>query len=217
MVWFIGILIGVVVALLLLFLILILSKVTVEIFFTYADHRKDLFIKIKMLKFIKIKRTIPVMEINTDTLSLAVVEQDQFMNKEKENNKSFNIDDFKKQWTVVDEVIHTTRDVIPHFKKAMYSVKLKYFKWDTLVGLKSAHHTAIITGCLYSVKGICSSVLTEVLHNETIPTYTIQPHYSRLTYQTEFKCIFSFQIGKIMRELYSIVKKYGQIKKVGTK
>ncbi|WP_054754330.1 DUF2953 domain-containing protein [Piscibacillus salipiscarius] len=106
---------------------------------------------------------------------------------------------------------------LPHLKKALKAIQVNQFNWDTMLGVSRADHTAELTGVLYTVKGGIAAMMLNYLTLSTNPDYTVQPYYVKPTYQTELKCILSFKLGKIMRELYSVGKQYGKLKKVGLK
>ncbi|MGP4071247.1 hypothetical protein ACTWQB_01675 [Piscibacillus sp. B03] len=213
------ILIGLAIILLLLLLIfsLLFSQVKISIQFTYRNHSKNLTIQMILWKYIKFTRNIPIIDLNTETFSLDVIEKDHYFGKKKEKNKSFTFDDIKQQWTLVNEVLKTTKDVIPHVKKAMKAVHIHQFSWHTMVGVTRADQTAILTGLMYTTKGGLASFVMNYLTFKCTPVYSIQPYYVKPTYQTDLECILSFKLGQIMRELFSVAKQYGKLKKVGTK
>ncbi|GEL76874.1 DUF2953 domain-containing protein [Tenuibacillus multivorans] len=213
MVW-LAVIIGIVLLIGLLILLLLFSPITVKIMLTYADDQKDLYIEIKVLRFIKIKRSIPLMNIDSDSLTLDAESEEQPSN---EKEKSFNVDDLEKQWEVVEKFIKSKKDIIPNLKRTLHTIKLQQWRWNTAIGVDSAHYTAILTGSLYSIKSMISLFLASFFENESDPYYSVSPQYSKPTYQTELKCILSFQLGQIMHELFSIFRKYEKMKKVGTK
>ncbi|SER22696.1 DUF2953 domain-containing protein [Piscibacillus halophilus] len=198
-------------------IILLLSQVKVEISFTYKGHHPNLLIKVVLWRIIKFRRNIPLIELNPDTMTINILEKDDYFGSQKEKNKSFKFEDIQQQWKLMNGVIKTTKDVIPHIKRALKAVQLHQLSWHTLVGVNRADHTAILTGVLYSLKGGVASMAMNYLTPIGTPIYSIQPHYTNSTYQTELECILSFKLGQIMRELLSIARQYGKLKKVGIK
>ncbi|RPF55348.1 hypothetical protein [Aquisalibacillus elongatus] len=177
--------------LILLFVLsLLLSQIRIEINLNYTNNYKNLFVKVKFLRLMTFKKNFTLEEE-------AIL---QSFEEQKTTTESKSID-FKQM-----KSLDTLKDLVPYIKALLQSIHVDKLNWHSMIGLTSADQTAVVTGWLYSVKSLISTSVTQVMNNQTIPVYSIQPNYQQATYQTELECILSFKFGQIMRELLGILR-----------
>ena len=202
-----GWVIGITSLFVIIFVFILFSRMHVEIAFTYNEKDKELLVSIQWLRLIKFNKTISFADLEEQLKE----ENDDFDLEEK--LKSFNDDNEQDQSLM--QKFNLAKHLLPEFKKMLKSIRLDQLEWVTSLGLKHADQTAMLTGLLYAVKGMVSSFFITMMQNETHPKMTVTPIYVKPTYETEVKCIFSFKIGQIMRDMFRILLQYKKFKKVG--
>lgn len=193
-----------------LFIVILFSKLTIKLIFTYNEQNKDLFLTIHWLKFIKVTRTISVFDFDETELDLDFV----YKTNSAEREKSFNIEQLKQKRQSIKDAVNIFRQITPEIKQALKNIHLQELSWATLIGTEKADQTAILTGVLFSVKGMVSSTLINVLTNFSRPEIDVTPIFHEACYRTKLKCILSFRIGQIIRDMIKVLFKYLKMKKV---
>src|SRR5690625_581575 len=202
-----GWVIGITALFILLFLLILLSRMHVEMSFTYNDNDKALAVSIRWLRLVKFTKTIYLTDLDEQLKE----ENNKFDLEEK--IREFNED--SEQNMSLKQKFNLVKALLPEVRNMLSSIRLDQLEWMTNFGLKHADQTAIMTGLLYSLKGVISNFLITMMQNATRPKMTVTPIYVKPTYETEVKCIFSFKIGQIMRDMFRILIQYKKFKKVG--
>ncbi|PKR79289.1 hypothetical protein CEY16_05990 [Halalkalibacillus sediminis] len=212
MVWVISILI----IICLIISVIWLSKLTVDIYFTYAEEQKDLIFTVSWFGMRIFKRIIPLIELNLEEGALEVLEKDDPLAVEgREKRKKFTLQDMKNQLEDVNKLIRTTTDFFPQVKRILSTFEIRNLECSSSIGLGRADHTAILIGQIYSIQAVIYQILASNIKKASTPLFQNHAVYSREYFEIDFNCILSFKIGDIMRSAFKIMKQYQKVKKVG--
>ncbi|GAA0456128.1 hypothetical protein [Alkalibacillus silvisoli] len=204
---------GILIIILITVIFVLFTKVTVELMLTYENKQKDVYITVKWLNFKVFKRTIPVIDLNSD-LSVDVFEKDEMLNVQTpDKEKNYTPKEMQEQYHIVQKVIDTTKDVIPHIKRLIESFHLHHFHWVSELGVKAANQTATLVGMTYSTKSMGCHWMTVLMKSDLTPQFKVIPNYNKPTLESELECILSIRIGQIMRNALSIAWQYQKIKR----
>jgi hypothetical protein len=83
-------------------------------------------------------------------------------------------------------------------RKTIRSLHCEYFSWHTKCGTGDAATTALLTGCLWSLKG---TVLKRIKQHAELcvkPNIGINPAWGNEYFVTAFQCIFTIRIGHVI-------------------
>lgn len=87
------------------------------------------------------------------------------------------------------------------------NTSLIQFRWETKLGFQNAASTGMVTGALWTVKGLFSSILYRVIGKfETYPQLKISPVYNQKVFTTELDCIFEARPGHIIISGLKMIK-----------
>lgn len=97
------------------------------------------------------------------------------------------------------------------FKPALHYMakrtKILDFRWNTKLGFKDAASTGMVTGALWTFKGLFSSILYQITdHQEKCPQITINPVFNQKLFDTELDCIFEVHPGHIIITVLKTIK-----------
>lgn len=89
-------------------------------------------------------------------------------------------------------------ELLPDVKSRVTAFRMKSFYWDSTIGVGDAAHTAVISGFVWTVKGMIMGILTDWFLFDCEPDLTVTPCYSGLALTTEARCILRCPLGKTM-------------------
>ncbi len=208
------VIVGGILAIIIITIIFIMfSKVTVELMATYANKQKDIFITVKWMNIKVFRRSIPVIDLKSD-LSVDIVEKDEMLNHEvPDKEKHYTPQYMEEQYHIIQKVVDTTRDVIPHVLNVVRAFRLHHFKWVSELGVKAANQTAVLVGTAYSLKSMGCHWMVVLMQSDYNPEFEVRPNYQKPSLQSELECILSIRIGQIMRNALSIAWHYQKLKR----
>lgn len=82
--------------------------------------------------------------------------------------------------------------------KTISSLRCEYLSWHTACGTGDAASTALLTGCLWSLKGTVLKRIKQHSKLHVKPSISIKPEWDKLEFATAFQCIFSIRIGHVI-------------------
>ncbi|MBO8159952.1 DUF2953 domain-containing protein [Thermosyntropha sp.] len=83
------------------------------------------------------------------------------------------------------------------YKYVLKNIVVEQLKWNTILGMKDAFQTAIITGILWAVKGNILSILSSLSKIKSI-FIDIRPDFTGENKNSEFFCILNISIAHII-------------------
>lgn len=83
-------------------------------------------------------------------------------------------------------------------RKTISSLRCEYLSWHTACGTGDAATTALLTGCLWSLKGTVLKRIKAHSELQAKPSLSVKPDWEDKQFATAFKCIFSIRIGHVI-------------------
>lgn len=120
------------------------------------------------------------------------------------NFKSFvtrdiKIENLKEDWT---NNLTFIKKIRPH----LLTVQIHSFQWSTTIGTGRAHHTALCTGMLLSIKQIILSFLQQNLIFNVRPAVTVNPDFAQTNLAIELKGTASLKMKTALYVLIQIMR-----------
>lgn len=90
------------------------------------------------------------------------------------------------------------RQVWQRFKGIKSVVHCEYLYWHTRVGYDDAALTGLSTGLIWSVKSLFLQYFSHIIPLRTVPIIHVDPSFNEPSFNTEFRCIFSFKLRHLI-------------------
>lgn len=84
-------------------------------------------------------------------------------------------------------------------RKIVSSLTCEHFYWKTRFGSDDAAMTGILTGGIWAAKGTLVTILKRRFEFISEPVITVIPVFGQECLEVDFQCIFSLQLGKVIR------------------
>lgn len=110
------------------------------------------------------------------------------------------INDLKKMFKNVFKKKEIIRVFIENLKINLYE-----FCWKTEFGTGNAAHTGILTGIIWSIKGVIVSSLGSRMNKFSGIQIKVNPVFNKRTFKTRLRCIFSVKLGNIILATLKVV------------
>ncbi|PKR84308.1 DUF2953 domain-containing protein [Heyndrickxia camelliae] len=189
--------------LILLFFIIWFTTVTIVLDYSHQQDDDHFRIKIKAWKFIQHTFEVPVVKVDKDEPNLIYKLKNE--NGEHETNKitpyevSNRISDY-------NELLHHVFDLSTVIRKFLKTIKIKQFEWHSVIGVKDAALTGILTGTAWALKGGIVGLLSKYMKLLVYPEISIYPSFQIPLSQTKIKCMFKIRIGNAILAGIKILK-----------
>lgn len=95
-------------------------------------------------------------------------------------------------------------------RRLVNSLTCERLQWKTTYGSDDAANTGIITGALWTVKGMLVTVLRRRFSFTAPPEIAVIPVFGQSRFDVDFQCIFSLRLGKIISATTILVKLSGK-------
>lgn len=177
-----------------------MSKVQINIEFQHNLKKNAIFIHIRaFFGLIRYKINVPSIKVDQDSSSIVMKEKVQ-AEMVAEKSKKVN----KKQ-VGPEEVKHSIHDInqlITHIvgmknivKDFLKKVEVQKFEWKTVIGVKDAALTGIITGTLWTLKGSSVGLISNFMRLKNMPILEITPNFQNFISSTSLSCMLRIRIG----------------------
>jgi len=189
--------------LLLLFIIIWFTTITIVLDYSHQQDDDHFKVKLKAWKFIHYTVEVPVVKIDKDEPDLIYKTKNK--HGEHETNKvtphevSERISDYK-------ELLEHVFGLSMVFRKFFKSIKIKQFEWHSVIGVKDAALTGILTGTAWAFKGGIVGLFSKYMKLMVYPEISIYPSFQIPLSQTKIKCMFKFRIGNAILAGIKILK-----------
>lgn len=184
--------------LLLLLLLVLVTKIHIFISYYHNGDEDELKVKVTAWKFIKYTIKVPLIKIDEDSPSNIV--------KEKKKASANIVKDEKKMKITLNtilEKINKIKDFLEHIvgfykilKRLLKRIDITKFEWKTNIGTSDAALTGVLTGVLWSIKGIVLGIASHYMNLSTKPHIEIVPNFQSAISKTRFQCMISFRLGQ---------------------
>ncbi|KEK18905.1 Yvgn And cofactor Nadph [Bacillus manliponensis] len=182
-------LIGVVIVVIFLFVIL-LSKLSIKVSLLYTESEQQCLFEVK----------IWMVHFTFDVLERMEKQQRKTEQKiEKAEEKGGAHEKFVAQLDSIEEIIKKLQHIHTMSKDFLQKVKINQFRWHSQIGTGDAASTGIVTGYVWSVKGIIIGLLgqyTELVHE---PKLEITPIFQGKTVASKCEFTASFRIYRAVK------------------
>ncbi|HZG71565.1 MAG TPA: DUF2953 domain-containing protein [Chondromyces sp.] len=198
--WYVWAVFGI---LLLIMLIIYFSTLHVHIYIFHGDKNDHINIRFKLwFGLIKYTLKIPLIKIKKDeeTQATKVVfkkeaQQTDRPETAKESKDDITPDEFIDSLSDVKELVQHVVGMHTIVRKFLQKVSINQIKWNSMIGVKDAAVTGVLTGGLWAVKGSLISLLSHYMKLRRIPEVNITPSFILPITRTEFTCMLQFRIG----------------------
>ncbi len=96
------------------------------------------------------------------------------------------------------EILTKIHDFYFEIKKLLTHVKLEEFKWVSMIGTGNAMETGIMTGMMWSFKGILLGIITKYVDLKKKPYLTVDSDFHHKVYNSRFECILKIRVGYVI-------------------
>lgn len=90
------------------------------------------------------------------------------------------------------------------------SLTCEHLYWKTIYGSEDSAITGLMTGVLWSVKGMLITILRRRFFFTASPQIVVEPIFGQSCLDVNFQCIFSLRVGKIINAASIFVKSKGK-------
>ncbi|ENQ3105579.1 Protein of unknown function [Bacillus sp. 491mf] len=191
--------------LILFVLLILLSKLSLKISLLYTETEKQCLLQIKIWMF----------HYTFDVLERIEKQQRKTSQKiEKAGEEGGTEDKLVAALDSVAEIIKRLQEIHTMFKDFLQKVKINNWRWYSQIGTGDAASTGVITGYVWSAKGIIVGVAGQYVEIIGAPQLEITPIFQGKTVASHCELTASFRIYRAVRmaiRLFIFLKKQGVI------
>lgn len=190
----------------LLFIIVIFTKVT--IFIHFSHWQDDDFIKIQLKAWngiLSYTYEVPFIKLKTDEPGI-VYEKDTLDKKKKESKSKVTPEEVLNRISEMKTLIKNIGEFFIIMKKLLKSIQVVKFEWHTVIGVNNAAYTGMLTGFIWSLKGMLIGGIGKYMRLMEKPTISLSPSFQQAMSQTSFQCMFRLRIGNAILAGLKILK-----------
>ncbi|MFX3625401.1 MAG: DUF2953 domain-containing protein [Ectobacillus sp.] len=182
--WFIIVL----AVLILLCFIMLITKLSIRITVFYTAGEQHVYVQIRIWFM---RYTLDVLQFLEKRKAKEQEKSDTKQEEELERPLS--------EWLEkLPDLIKSFGDIHTIIKGFLKKVKLRHLKWHTHFGAGDAASTGILTGSLWSIKGIIAGIISSYMNMVKTPDLNITPIFQGRGIATQLECMISFRIGQAM-------------------
>lgn len=191
--------------LILLVLLILLSKLSLKISLSYTETEKQCLLQVK----------IWMIHYTFDVLERIEKQQKKTAQKiEKAEEEGGAEDKFVAMLDSIAEVIKSMQEIHTMMKGFLQKVKIKNWRWRSQVGTGDAASTGVITGYVWSVKGMIVGMTGHYMDIIGAPQLEVSPIFQGKTVASHCELTASFRIYRAAKSAIRILvflKKQGVI------
>ncbi|MEQ6377811.1 DUF2953 domain-containing protein [Bacillaceae bacterium S4-13-56] len=185
----------------------LLSKITIIFHFYYKNKDMDLYVEIKIWRFIKIKREIPLANIDLKEKEIELNEKTK-VGEETASDKREDVhfEELKNNLLFAKDILKHISSFSKIIKKFLSKVNVEKLDWESKIGLGDAAATGMGSGVLWTIKGWFIGWISHNMRLKVKPDLQIAPHFQHQFAYTNITCILSFRIGQAILVLLTLLK-----------
>ncbi|PGZ96602.1 Yvgn And cofactor Nadph [Bacillus pseudomycoides] len=191
--------------LILFVLLILLSKLSLKISLSYTETEKQCLIQVKIWM---IHYTFDVLE----RIEKQQKKTDQKIEKAGEEGGAE--DKFVAMLDSIAEIIKRMQEIHTMFKGFLQKVKIKNWRWRSQVGTGDAASTGVITGYVWSVKGMIVGMTGHYMDIIGAPQLEVAPIFQGKTVASHCELTASFRIYRALKtaiRIFVFLKQQGVI------
>ncbi|MCY8826666.1 DUF2953 domain-containing protein [Bacillus atrophaeus] len=195
------------VLILILFVLVIRMKIQIAIEYLHSDDDDKLTVKFTSLYgLIRVKKEFPVIKLNPEDASIDVKQDTESKTKKSSGKKKLTYRELRES---IDRIEMLMKQVVRMRKIGaafLASFRVTKLEWTTIVGIKDAAATGVLTGGVWAVKGGIMGMLYEHFSFANKPVYQVIPSFQMPVSKTHLQCIFFFRFGHAMLAAFKFVR-----------
>ncbi|MGJ7035813.1 DUF2953 domain-containing protein [Anoxybacillus eryuanensis] len=194
----------VIVIILIAFLALIpFLYVHITIQFQHAQDNDQLTIDIRLLRFLRYRFTVPLIEISKREAGIVT---EQKTNTGKDEKTTFTITDARERLVQVRQWLNRIVHLHTIIKKFLQKVSVLQLQWHTQIGVGDAAKTGMIVGIGWSIKYYIVAMVSKYMNVCIAPSISVIPFFQGAVSRTSFTCMIRFRIGYAILAGLKVVK-----------
>ncbi|MBE2914506.1 DUF2953 domain-containing protein [Anoxybacillus flavithermus] len=171
--------------------------------FQHAQDDDQLMIDVRLLRFIRYRLTIPLIEISKSEVGIVTEER---TNTGKDEKTTFTVNDARDRLAKVRQLLNKIVHLHTIMKKFLQHVSVLQFQWHTQIGVGDAAKTAVLVGVGWSVKYYVVAMISKYMNVCITPSISIVPFFQGAVSRTSFTCMIQFRIGYAILAGLKVVK-----------
>ncbi|OAO80927.1 DUF2953 domain-containing protein [Anoxybacillus flavithermus] len=171
--------------------------------FQHAQDDDQLMIDVRLLRFIRYRLTIPLIEISKSEVGIVTEER---TNTGKDEKTTFTVNDARDRLAKVRQLLNKIVHLHTIMKKFLQHVSVLQFQWHTQIGVGDAAKTAVFVGVGWSVKYYVVAMISKYMNVCITPSISIVPFFQGAVSRTSFTCMIRFRIGYAILAGLKVVK-----------
>ncbi|KIQ94804.1 hypothetical protein LH47_01077 [Anoxybacillus thermarum] len=185
--------------------------VRITIQFQHTQDDDQLTIHIRLLRFLRYRFTVPLIEISKREAGLVT---EQKTNTGKDEKTTFTVTDARQRVAQIKRWLNDIVHLHTIIKKFLQKVSVLQFQWHTQIGVGDAAKTALLVGIGWSVKYYMVAIMSKYMHVCSTPSISIVPFFQGALSRTSFTCMVRFRIGYAILAGLKVVKHWKKDAKV---
>ncbi|HLS59638.1 MAG TPA: DUF2953 domain-containing protein [Virgibacillus sp.] len=157
--------------------LILYAKLTIIISYTCSKSEHVVQVTVYLYHLRLLKRLIPLVEWDEVDLWNVLTNMDRSSNKDKH---------------MLAKIKEAAKDV----GKFLSVVHIHQFEWNTRIGTGEASTTGLITGGVWTSKGVLFGRLSEKTVVKCQPKINVIPHFQERMLQTKIDCIVTIKTGQ---------------------
>ncbi len=185
--------------------------VRMTIQFQHAQDNDQLTIDIRLLRFLRYRFTVPLIEISKREAGLVT---EQKTSTGKDEKTTFTVTDARQRIAQIKRWLNDIVHLHTIIKKFLQKVSVLQFQWHTQIGVGDAAKTALLVGIGWSVKYYMVAIMSKYMNVCSTPSIFIAPFFQGALSRTSFTCMVRFRIGYAILAGLKVVKHWKKGAKV---
>lgn len=181
-----------------LIIFLLFSRINVSINYSFLDSKQSGTIHIFFLK-------IPLYRKNIQS------------NENKQYSILEMLDGIPDQLHEVKFFLKTIKDTIPSVYWTLNRLKITQMDWHTNVGAGEASSTGMVTGSIWSLKGLLIAFLRETSYVACSLHVNVNPYFQHQILSSQIKMKFSIRLGQAILGGLKIMRSFSKRKEIAIK
>ena len=170
-----------------LLLLVLFSNIIISIQCTYELNKQFVALSIFILRIRIFKKKYDLSNFNERK------NKDEHMNFGSFPDK---IKSIHQTWKDINQIINTI----------LQKVRVHHFSWVTAGGTGDAFTTGMVSGGIWSIKGILTGFIFEKMQLKCMPYIQVEPHFQHRFLRSNFDCMISIRLGQAILGLIKIIR-----------
>lgn len=191
-------------------LLLVFSEVKVQIKINKND--KNDYVQMNMwflYNLIHLHKKIPLIKFESVNEGIGFTSEtnieSQNVQAKKDRITPKKLSNYQKQYKNVLNQIH---DFYPIIKKFFKHIRMDQLSWQSVIGTGDAMSTGVLSGVLWSFKGLIIGILSKYIRLTKKPGINVISDFKQKRVIIQFECILRFRVGHLIVTGMRLLLKY---------